>query len=95
MKTTNRRSAGRARKVSTIPHRMTSERTHETVVVEEGSRDRVDVGVGVLGLSVLGEDSRSDLEELVNELEDGVGGDLGTSEGELLEGEEAGVLSPE
>ena len=74
---------------------MTSERTHETVVVEEGSRDRVDVGVGVLGLSVLGEDSRSDLEELVNELEDGVGGDLGTSEGELLEGEEAGVLSPE
>lgn len=33
-------------------------------MVEEGSRDGVDVGEGVLGLSVLGEDSRGDLEEL-------------------------------
>lgn len=33
---------------------------------EERSRDRVDVGEGVLGLSVLGEDSRSDLEELLD-----------------------------
>lgn len=36
-------------------------------MVEEGSRDGIDVGEGVLGLSVLGEDSRGDLEELRDE----------------------------
>ena len=41
----------------------------------------IDVGVGVLGLAVLGQDTRSDLVDLADQLEHGVIGQL--AEGEL------------
>lgn len=48
----------------------------ETVVLEEDTRVGVDVGEGVLGLAVLGEDAGRDLVDLANELEHGVLGHL-------------------
>jgi hypothetical protein len=63
----------------------------ETVVVEQDTRGAVDVGVGVLGLAVLLEDLRGDAAVLLDELEDGVVGDLGTRGGVVHEGFEAGI----
>jgi hypothetical protein len=48
----------------------------DTVVVEEDTGRGVDVGVGVLGLAVLGEDASGNLGGSGNELEDGVVSDL-------------------
>jgi hypothetical protein len=55
----------------------------ETVVLEEDTRVGVNVGVGVLGLAVLGEDTGSDLVDLRDELEHGVVGHLLLGEGAL------------
>ena len=44
----------------------------ETVVLEEDTGVGIDVGVGVLGLAVLGQDTRSNLVDLANQLEHGV-----------------------
>jgi hypothetical protein len=48
----------------------------EAVVLEEDTRVSVDVGVGVLGLAVLGEDAGGDLVDLADELEHGVVGQV-------------------
>lgn len=48
----------------------------EAVVLEEDTGVGVDVGVGVLGLAVLGEDTRGDLVDLRDELEHGVVGQV-------------------
>lgn len=45
-----------------------------------------------LGLSVLGENSGSDAEELVDELEDGVSSDFRSLKSELLKSDETGIL---
>lgn len=55
----------------------------DTVVVEEDTGRGVDVGVGVLGLSVLGEDAGGNLGGSGNELEDGVVLDLVSRVGEV------------
>ena len=44
----------------------------ETVVLEEDTGVGIDVGVGVLGLAVLGQDTGSNLVDLANQLEHGV-----------------------
>jgi hypothetical protein len=48
----------------------------EAVVLEEDTRVSVDVGVGVLGLAVLGENAGGDLVDLADELEHGVVGQV-------------------
>lgn len=48
----------------------------QTVVLEQDTRVSVNVGVGVLGLAVLGQDNRSDLVDLADQLEHGVLGHL-------------------
>lgn len=63
----------------------------EAVVVEENTRAGVDVGVGVLGLAVLLEDLGGDAAVLLDELEDGVLGNLGASGGIVHESLEAGI----
>lgn len=61
----------------------------EAVVLEEDTRVGVDVGVGVLGLAVLGEDTGGDLVDLGDELEQGVLGKV--LESELALADVAGV----
>ena len=61
----------------------------EAVVLEEDTGVGVDVGVGVLGLAVLGENTGGDLVDLADELEHGVVGQVLLSE--LALGDVAGV----
>lgn len=61
----------------------------EAVVLEEDTGVSVDVGVGVLGLAVLGEDTGGNLVDLADELEHGVVGQVLL--GELALGDVAGV----
>lgn len=61
----------------------------EAVVLEEHTGVGVDVGEGVLGLAVLGEDAGGDLVDLGDELEHGVLGEV--LEGELALADVAGV----
>lgn len=61
----------------------------EAVVLEEDTGVGIDVGVGVLGLAVLGENAGSDLVDLADELEHGVVGQVLL--GELALGDVAGV----
>ena len=61
----------------------------EAVVLEEDTGVGVDVGVGVLGLAVLGENTGGDLVDLADELEHGVVGQVLL--GELALGDVAGV----
>jgi hypothetical protein len=61
----------------------------ETVVLEEDTGVGVDVGVGVLGLAVLGENTGGDLVDLADELEHWVVGKVLL--GELALGDVAGV----
>ena len=55
----------------------------ETVVLEKDTRVGINVGVGVFGLAVLGEDTRGNLVDLADELEHGVLGHLLLGEGAL------------
>mgnify|MGYP005989195041 CR=1 FL=1 len=61
----------------------------QAVVLEQNTRVGIDVGEGVLGLAVLGQNTRGDLVDLADELEHGVLGHLGLSE--LTLGHVAGV----
>ena len=67
------------------------ERLVEAVVVEEDAGAAVDVGVGVLGLAVLLEHLGRDAAVLLDELEDGVLGNLGAGGGIVHQSLEAGV----
>lgn len=61
----------------------------ETVVLEEDAGVGIDVGVGILGLAVLGEDTGGDLVDLGDELEHRVVGQVLL--GELALGDVAGI----
>lgn len=61
----------------------------QAIVLEENTRVGIDVGVGVLGLAVLGEDLGGDLVDLADELEHGVLGHLLLRKGAL--GRVAGI----
>ena len=61
----------------------------QSIVLQEDSRVGIDIGVGVLGLSVLSQDTRGNLVDLADELEHGVIGEMLLSKGPL--GHVAGV----
>jgi hypothetical protein len=67
----------------------------QAVVVKNTARGSIDVGVWVLGLAMFLENIRSDLEGLVDKVNDWAGFQVRSAFTELLEGDEARVRIPE